>query len=109
MEFAETLMLVSVVGRHLVGKSEEEEPEGLARDKVEMRFLGVSGTRLGCSRAARGLRGLLHLFELVHDGRMKFVFVGEVVLKVAVSGERFRTEGHRCRRGSWQKRQWKWS
>jgi hypothetical protein len=76
MEPAETLMLVGVVGRHFVGKSEEEESEGLARDEVEAGFLGVTGTRFGCTCATQGLEGLLHLFELVYDGRMELVLVG---------------------------------
>jgi hypothetical protein len=76
MEFAETLMFVGVVGRHFVGESEKEESEGLARDEIEAGFLGAMNMGLGCTRAARGSGGLLHLFESVYDGWMKLVLVG---------------------------------
>ena len=69
-------MLVGVIRRYFVGKSEKEESERLARNEVKTGPFGATDTRLGCTCAMQGLRGLLHLLEPVYDGRMELMFVG---------------------------------
>jgi hypothetical protein len=93
MELAEILVLVGMVGRHVVGESEEKESKGFSRDEVEAGLLDTMGTRFGFGHAATGLRNLLHLLESVHDRGVELVFVGEVVLKVAAGCKRLWTEG----------------
>jgi hypothetical protein len=93
MEFAETLVLVGVVRRYVVGKSEEEESEGLPWDEVEAGPLNATGVRHGFGWMANGSRDLFHLFEAVYDRGMEFVFVMEVVLEVATSCKCFWAEG----------------
>ena len=93
MELAEALMFVGVIGWHFVGKSEEEESEGFARNEVETGFLDSMGTWFGRTCVTRGLRESLHLLKLMYDGRMELVLVGQMVFKVAANGERFRAEG----------------
>jgi hypothetical protein len=65
MELAEILVLVGMIGRHFVGKSEEEESKGFSRDEVKAGFLDATSAWFGRKRATRGLRDLLHLFEPV--------------------------------------------
>jgi hypothetical protein len=47
---------------------------------------------LGLGGTLEGVSGCLHLFEPMHDGRVEFVFVGEMALKVAAGCEHFRAE-----------------
>jgi hypothetical protein len=60
----------------------EEESEGFSWDEVEMRFLDVACARFGLAAVAKGVIGSLHLLELMYDGGMEFVFVGEVSLVI---------------------------
>jgi hypothetical protein len=82
MKLAETLVLVGVVGWYVVGESEEEESEGFSWDEVKAGLLDAVGVWFGFERAAKGVRGLLHLFESVHNRGVEFMFVGEMVLEV---------------------------
>ena len=76
MELAETLMFIGVIGWYFVGKSEEEEPEGLAWNEVETGLLDPTGARFGRACVVRNLRGLLHLLEPMYSGWMELVLVG---------------------------------
>jgi hypothetical protein len=93
MELAETLVLAGMVRRYVVGESEEKVSEGFSQDEVEAGLLGATGVQLRFEWAAKGLRDLFHLFESVYDGGVEFVFVGEVVLKVAAGCKCLWTEG----------------
>jgi hypothetical protein len=93
MEFAEALMLIGVVRGHVVGKSEEKESEGFSWNKVKAGILDTMGAWLGFACVARGLRDLFHLFELMYNSGVEFVFIGEMVFKVAAGCKCLWTEG----------------
>jgi hypothetical protein len=84
MELAEALMFVSVLRWNLVGKSEEEESEGLSQDKVEVRFLTLMYTRFSPAGMLEGVFGHLHLSESMYNGGMELMLVGEVPFVIAV-------------------------
>ena len=82
MELTEALMFIGVFQWYIVREVEEEELKGLSGDKVEARSLDLALTRFGLVGAMKGNAVFLHLLKLVYDGRVEFVFVGEVILEV---------------------------
>jgi hypothetical protein len=93
MELAEALMFIGVLRWDFVRESEEEESERLSQNKVEAGCLDPVHVRLGLGGALEGISDCLHLSELMYDRRVKFMFVGETPLGVAMGGEHFWTEG----------------
>jgi hypothetical protein len=93
MELAETLVLVGMIRRYVVGESEEEESEGFSRDEVEAGFLGATRAWFGFERVVAGLRNSFHLLESVYDRGVEFVFVGKMVLEVMAACKYLWTEG----------------
>jgi hypothetical protein len=82
VELTEALMFIGVFQWYIVREAEEEELKGLSGDKVEARSLDLALTRFGLVGAMKGNAVFLHLLKLVYDGRVEFVFVGEVILEV---------------------------